>query len=39
MEAIDDLGKNSLSGTVGMKAQMNGLREAERRSHGDSGYS
>lgn len=39
MEAIDDRGKNSLSGTVGMKAQMDGLREAERRRTGDSGYS
>lgn len=37
-EAMDDLGKNSLGGTAGMKAQTNGLGEAARRCRGNSGY-
>lgn len=36
--AIDDLGKNSLSGEVGTKAGMNGWRETEKRI-GDNEYS
>lgn len=37
--AIDDFGKNNLSGAVGMKASKNELKETERRRIGDSEYS